>query len=406
MKERHFCLVFTCMLLLFIIFSCAVPQEEDPMKQAAMSIADQLGLPETSQSTDDRFIIFYAAELKSGDIVSEGSPFKSLQKPAAGEEKWLFVLDKHPLAKLAHEVVYIYLNEDFEIVTQEDAEWMPFLNDQPLFLGDIYHPSFSQIKWKNFELSVSETIVASELVVSVPNNCALVVNGNNPERYIDAGISKDKEHMEQFFKQFYGEVAVRALEYPDNSKEDFENAVDALIKGGATRLIIYISSHGSKNQLVMGNSRLTVDDLYGILSNYLGVKFYVIIDACYSGSFVDGLCYDGLGNLLTIMTATDSDRLAYGDCDGKKDPNPEDSGGEWTSGFYETLVSYTSSQVAWGFIEYIAQIHYVELEQVLYKVAFDRAWELDCARISWRTVPQYCGWTPTGKRAHSAFEEK
>jgi len=406
MKERSFCLVFTCMLLVFIIFSCVVPQEEDPMKQAALSIVDQRGLPETSQSTDDRFIIFYAARLKSGDIVSEGSPFKSLQKSVSDQERWLFVLDERPLAKLPHEVVYIYLNENFEIVEEQNAEWMPFLNDQPLFLGDIYHPSFSQIKWKNFELSVSETIVASELVVSVPNNCALVVNGNNPERYIDAGISKDKKHMEQFFKQFYGQVAVRALEYPNNSREDFENAVGALVRGGATRLTIYISSHGSKNQLVMGNSYLTVDELRRIIRSYSGVKFYVIIDACYSGSFIDGLCYDGLENLLTIMTATDSNHLAYGDCDGKKDPNPGDSGGEWTSGFYETLVSHTSSQVAWGLIEFIAQLHHVELEQVLYKVAFDRAWELDCARISGHSVPQYCGWTPTGEQVRSAIEDK
>jgi hypothetical protein len=46
-----------------------------------------------------------------------------------------------------------------------------------------------------------------------------------------------------------------------------------------------------------------------------------------------------------------------GDRDGKKDPNPEDSGGEWTSGFHETLVSYTSSQIAWDFVRYIASIH-------------------------------------------------
>jgi len=41
-----------------------------------------------------------------------------------------------------------------------------------------------------------------------------VVNGNDPTRYADVGISKDKEHMEQFYRRFYGENAVRTLEYP------------------------------------------------------------------------------------------------------------------------------------------------------------------------------------------------
>ena len=399
MRAKYLCslCILLSLLVMFIFSSCAVIQEQDRMRLAAIAIVDQLGLPETSQSTDDRFIIFYATELKNGDVVSEGDPFKILRKAVPDQAKWLFVLDKSPLGRFAHDVVYLYLNENFEIVEQHDAEWMPFVNDQPLFLGEIYHPSFSKIKWSNFELAVSESVVASEVVVSVPANCALVVNGNDPTRYADVGISKDKEHMEQFYSRFYGENAVRTLEYPNNSKEDFEDAVGALVRGGAMRVTIYISSHGSRDKLVMGESVLTCDDLYNIVRNHSETKFYVILDACRSGSFIDDLWYDGLANLLAIMTATDADHLSYGDCDGKKDPNPEDSGGEWTSGFHETLVSYTSSQIAWDFVRYIASIHYVELEQVLYKMAFDRAWELDCTRISGLSLPQYCGWTPTGE---------
>jgi hypothetical protein len=81
------------------------------MRLAAIAIADQLGLPQTSQSTDDRFIIFYATELKSGDIVSEGVPFKSPRRALPEEARSLFVLDKNPFGRFAHDVVYIYLNE-------------------------------------------------------------------------------------------------------------------------------------------------------------------------------------------------------------------------------------------------------------------------------------------------------
>lgn len=399
MKVRYAYLWFVLLSTMFLmpLSSCVMVQQIDPMSQAAISIATQLGLPETSQSTDDRFIIFFATELKSDDVVSEGDPFKSSSEPIPDQAKWLFVLDKYPLAKFAHSVVYIYVDENFQIVEQQDADWMPFVNNQPIFLGNIYNPKYSKIKWKNFELTVSESIPISELVVSVPDNCAVIVNGNDPTRYPDVGISTDKEHMEQFYRKFYGEDAVRALEYPNNTRQDLENSINALVQGGAKSITIYISSHGSRNSLVMGSSTMTPNQLRNMIYNNFQTQFHVIVDACYSGSFIDDLFYDGLSNLLTVITATDDNHLSYGDCDGTKDPNPSDSGGEWTSGFYETVLSYASSQVMWNLIEYIASTYVVQVEQVLYKMAYDKACELDCTRISGLSFPQYCGWSPTGQ---------
>ncbi|MFN4189888.1 MAG: C13 family peptidase [Pseudothermotoga sp.] len=385
------------LLVIFLISSCVIIVEKDPMEQAAKSIATQLGLPETSQSTDDRFIIFFAAELTSGDTVSVDDPFKSLSKPFPNQTKWLFVLDKNPLAKFAHDVAYIYIDQNFEILESQDAQWMPVVNDQPIFLGDIYSAAYSKIKWKNFELTVPESVPIGELVATVPDNCALIVNGNNPERYPDVGISKDKEHMEQFYKSLYGENAVRALEYPNNTVEDFENSINVLVQGGAKSITVYISSHGSINALVMGNTRMTPEQLRSIIFNHPQTKFYVIIDACHSGSFIDDLYYDGLNNLLAIMTATDEIHLSYGDCDGKYDPNRSDSGGEWTSGFYETLVACASFRMFWDLIEYVASIYCVQVEQVLYKMAYDGAYELDCTRIAELSFPQYRGWSPSSQ---------
>ncbi len=256
------------LLVIFLISSCVTIVEKDPIEQAAKSITTQLGLPETSQSLDDRSIIFFAAQLESGDIVSEGSPSKGSFKSLPEGAKWLFVLDKNPLAKFAHEVVYIYMDQNFEILETQNAQWMPAVNDQPIFLGDIYNAAYSKIKWKNFELTVSESVPVGELVVSVPDNCAIIVNGNDPERYPDVGISKDKEHMEQFYKSFYGENSLRALEYPNNTRQDFENSINALAQGGAKFITIYISSHGSRNSLVMGNTRMTPDDLRMMIFNH------------------------------------------------------------------------------------------------------------------------------------------
>lgn len=82
MKVKHLCVgsILILLLVVFSISSCTVSQEPDLLKEAAVLIANQLGLPETSQSTEDRFIIFYAAELETGDVVSEGSPSKDVSR--------------------------------------------------------------------------------------------------------------------------------------------------------------------------------------------------------------------------------------------------------------------------------------------------------------------------------------
>jgi len=89
-----------------------------------------------------------------------------------------------------------------------------------------------------------------------------------------------------------------------------------------------------------------------MLEEFPNVTFKIIIDACHSGSFVDDL--DDLENVAIVLTATDADKSSYGDIDDDDDPNPEDTGGEWTSGFLEDLIEYTSNYDIWSYIISIA----------------------------------------------------
>ncbi|HIP92285.1 MAG TPA: hypothetical protein EYH25_02375 [Thermotoga sp.] len=151
-------------------------------------------------------------------------------------------------------------------------------------------------------------------------------------------------------------------------------------------LTIYIVSHGGNDLLIMGNTVMTAEEFKEMLENFSNVTFKIIIDACYSGSFIDNL--KNLDNVAIILTATDENRFSYGDIDGPGDPNPYDTGGEWTSGFLEDLMEYTTDQSTWNYIEDIALEYGVSEKVVLYWYAWESAWKLDYARILGLSNPQ------------------
>lgn len=82
--------------------------------------------------------------------------------------------------------------------------------------------------------------------------------------------------------------------------------------------------------------------------------------------------------------------LSYGDLDEPNDPNPEDVGGEWSSGLLKGLLQNTVLG-SWLNIEVEANTIGVVLEQILHHRAFQVAWENDCSRINGLSIPQYCG---------------
>ncbi|OQX56741.1 MAG: hypothetical protein B5M49_05465 [Thermotoga sp. 4484_232] len=145
-------------------------------------------------------------------------------------------------------------------------------------------------------------------------------------------------------------------------------------------------THGGRDVLVMGNTSMTAQEFKNMLEEFPNVTFKIIIDACHSGSFVDDL--DDLENVAIVLTATDADKSSYGDIDDDDDPNPEDTGGEWTSGFLEDLIEYTSNYDIWSYIISIAYEYQVSEKVVLYWYAWESAWDLDYARILGLSNPQ------------------
>ncbi len=385
-----------CGFVLLFFFACTGPGNGGfTFNQAVERVKQYMGLPETSTSTQTNRIIFYIGEVLTGDIIKEDDPITPKVDQAAGGNGYLFVVDLDPLARFAHPLTYIIVSKNpGDILMDYDAMWTPTLNGTPTMTGDIYAADYAKNVWQNFtnnNILSDERIKKDQRIVKLVRNGdgevegSIVVNGNNPGQYPDAGISTDAENMGDFYEGFDVMSETEELSPPNNTENDLRNAIQGMADAGVNDCSIYIVTHGNSDVLVMGNSTMTADEFSGMLSDFPAITFKVIIDACKSGSFVDDLT--GLSNVAIVVTATDSEKSSYGDIDGPSDPNSSDTGGEWTSGFLEDLEENTES-AAWGDILEYAGIYGVSPKVVLYYRCFDSAWDKDYARILGLSLPQ------------------
>jgi hypothetical protein len=105
-----------------------------------------------------------------------------------------------------------------------------------------------------------------------------------------------------------------------------------LCQDGYDHIITYIVNHGSTDVIALGGQDLYADDLVDFLNAHPDTSFSFLIETCASGSFIDDL--SELPNVKLVLTATSSIYPSSADWDPEYDPNPIDSGSEWTSSLY------------------------------------------------------------------------
>ncbi|HPF16357.1 MAG TPA: C13 family peptidase [Thermotogota bacterium] len=384
-----------CGCVLLFLFACTGPVKGFiSFDQAVERVIQYLGLEETSQSTQTNRIIFYIGEVSTGDQIKEDDPFMPKADQLVAGNGYFFVVDLDPLARFAHPLNFIIVSKNpGEISMDYDALWGPTVNGTPTLIGEIYAADYEKNVWQNFTgniLSHARLKKESGSQLTTRNETevegSIVVNGNNPARYPDAGISTDADNMGSFYEGFTAAMSeTQELAPPDNTEDDLRNAIQGMEDAGVNDCSIYIVTHGNSDVLVMGSSTMTAAEFSDMISDFPDITFKVIIDACKSGSFMDDL--SGLSNVAIVLTATDSDKSSYGDIDGPSDPNPSDTGGEWTSGFLEDLEENTTSE-NWGNILEWAWFFEVSPKVILYYVCFDSAWEKDYARFLGLSNPQ------------------
>jgi hypothetical protein len=105
-------------------------------------------------------------------------------------------------------------------------------------------------------------------------------------------------------------VSTQAVAPSATTRADLSDAVTAAVAAGNTNITFFIDGHGvpantsDDPTVLMGNgvTNITASDLTAIVEAHPEVTFNVIVDACYSGRFVDPL--SGFANVNSVTTST------------------------------------------------------------------------------------------------------
>jgi len=213
--------------------------------------------------------------------------------------------------------------------------------------------------------------------------CALVVNGWSEGETGEQDFKEDEIGMSSVFQS--AGINTKTLGPGFASPQTMELAIRRLAASGCTELVVYVSCHGSPNTLWIGGQAVTDADLTRMLQSFPG-DVYVLLDCCYSGSHIPTL--SGLPNARKVKTACGDDEYSYGDWDPPEDPNPDDKGGEWTSGYKEDLQELLHPSNFRSSVAAPAEEEGLPMKFVLLNKGYESAVEKDAAAIYGLNTPQ------------------
>lgn len=315
---------------------------------------------------------------------------------------WFFWIEDSPYEGFAHDTRYVFIENVTGDYIVAKASWWPKLNGVDLWPtpSDYWNTTYwvnSTIPYSNstFQYSLassSQLDSSSACVLSSFYKSNVVSNVQSPGKKREVIIEgpdkqghmrKNAENWYKLFKNDFGYIDVeiiylspkkdRAHVDKISTKANVEATLKNLGVGGADelkpcdQLSIYITAHGAdktkKNaRALAGGDTLTDDELDTLVCKIKdGVHITIVIQGCYSGSFIDNL-KKHKKKVEVVITATDDKTTSYGDLDNpalekmkdlkKKwldedvtptpDPNDDcttkhDEGSEFSSGLIEDL---------------------------------------------------------------------
>lgn len=248
------------------------------------------------------------------------------------ENCWFFWIDDDPHAKFAHPVRFVFFGIESEDLTTYSEEWWPVLNKASLWAEEEEY--WNSTYWaysagiERPTPSIFFNRVAAPLAQEEESTGkALVVNGWKEGEYSRHTMAEDERSMAGAFRETgFSVEQARTIRDIERILKTWSREMEP-----DSALVMYITAHGNKGYVLIGGETFTVPALAKLLGDFKdGVHIFVIVDACYSGSFLA----DELKNEAEIIiTSTSSTKCAYEDFDPKNDPNPSDKGSEFTSGF-------------------------------------------------------------------------
>lgn len=281
---------------------------------------------------DDLIAFRLAKPLTNGQVVS---PFLGLGPAFRAKGRWWFFwVDDEPFARYAHATRYVFVNQATGKLRVVAQSWWPLVGGEaPWFTSEEYWDAsswaFSTVPKREPPPAAPARPAGRTLAPTglFTEECAIIVDGAGDQK---AGTPEDVAGMVAAMEIFgFTHVEIDA----PASKQLLEESVALAAQEGCKDMLIYISSHGVDQQIVIGGRMYTAAELNALMARYPAVEFKIVLDACRAGSWIEPL---GKRPKI-IITSSNFDEVSYGDTDTPTDPNPGDVGGEFTSGLVEDL---------------------------------------------------------------------
>lgn len=359
--------------------------------------------------------------LQEGDIITPSVPgvgHAYVVEP--GKTVWFYWINDCPYAMFAHDTRYVFVDAEtleHEVMVEK---FPPALNDIPLW--DTPEEYWNTENWvyttgENgangaYQSSMSQGISSlaswaeswaapDQTLESQSTRRALIIEGHSG----DSGKNASELWYDSMIKFGYSDQDIVYLTPEDRDKNNAictkQNVIDAiqtlsndLNPGDELNILIhahaYIPTYPETDDnytvaIFLNNWRTRLSDLElkrELSQIQAGVNITIVIGSCYSGRFMANLWM--LDNVNVIITATDWKSVTYTASKGidpphvyknikdlKHDPNPEDEGGEFSSGLIDGLdelrQQYLGGTITFG---------------ELYVKAFLKAEELDAGYIN------------------------
>ncbi|MBU7014510.1 MAG: hypothetical protein HXS52_07735 [Theionarchaea archaeon] len=247
------------------------------------------------------------------------------------ESCWFFWIDDDPYAKFAHPVRFIFFWIESEDLTVYDEEWWPVLNEASLWADEeeYWNAAYWVVNAGIERPTPSVFLYRAGAPLDQEEESsgkALVVNGWKEGEHSKETLAEDEKSMTAAFRGTGLSVAgARTVRDIEKTLRTWSKEMEP-----DSTVVTYITAHSNRGYVLIGGEKLTVAAFSKLLSDFEdGVHIFVIVDACYAGTF---LADELKKEAEIIITSTSSTKRAYRDFDPKNDVNPLDKGSEFTSG--------------------------------------------------------------------------
>lgn len=389
LNENRKALFWIACAAVWVLFACDIPLVTD--RSAEIGEQAGQGVVSLDQAVDilleevvqpdslDHFLIAYTlgAPLPVGSEVSPYAPsplpegvtsLPHLQPQELESSMWFFWIDDDPLARFTHPTRYVFIDVESGDLSVEEQGWWPMVDGESVPEWTTMEGRWNEANWAFSNLPQDEipdqymsppssaglepTELEGAPAISPPDESRLplggeaivALNGYKPPDQVVIGSDYDIKNI----TEFAGNMSIPIYRPKGETSGDIEAAILQAVDAGHNDIFIYYTGHGDRiagrgyqSAILYKDTKISGNQFAEMLANFSGVHFKVAIDACYSGAFIAPL--RELSSVDIVLTSASDREPAKGDVDTDNDPNPDDRGGEYSSGLFEDLEEIRNS---------------------------------------------------------------